>query len=90
MLFAKLKKLKYSLTKCYNMIINEAEGSESPNLPLDSVHSIIETLEMTYLGDVFNSKGNNEGLINDRLNRGIKAMVTITALMAENEVGIVC
>ena len=43
---------------------------------------------MVYLGDMFNSQGNNEGLISDRLKRGMKAMITITALMAENEVGI--
>ena len=40
------------------------------------------------MGDVFNLKGNNDGLINDRLKRGTKAMIIISALMSEVDVGI--
>ena len=40
------------------------------------------------IGDIFNSRGNNDGLIADRIKRGTKAMITIASLMAETEVGV--
>ena len=88
LLFSLLKKLKYSCTKCYNMIINQKSGSEVPILPLDDENNVLTASELAYLGDVFNNMGNNDGLIKDRVKRGIKAMVTITALMAEREVDV--
>ena len=67
LLFSLLKKLKYSCTKCYNMIINQKSGSEVPILPLDDENNVLTASELAYLGDVFNSMGNNDGLINDCL-----------------------
>ena len=86
MLFGKRKKVFFSGTKCYSMSIN-VDSDGLPALKINEEHSVTESDEIVYLGDVFNEKGNNDGLIKDRIRRGTKAMVTIMSLMAENEVG---
>ena len=87
LLFAKRKKLNYSGTKCFCMVIN-GKKVEIPLLEIDEEKLVLLAEEITYLGDVFNSKGNNDGLIADRIRRGTKAMVTISALMSEVNVGV--
>ena len=87
LLFAKRKKLGYSGTKCFCMVIN-GKKVEIPLLEIDEEKLVLLAEEITYLGDVFNSKGNNDGLIADRIRRGTKAMVTISALMSEVNVGV--
>jgi hypothetical protein len=87
--FANKKKLRYSGTKCFVMVVNNINGKvEIPKLIIDDENNVLIVTEITYLGDVFNSKGNNDGLIADRVKRGIKAMVTIAALMSEVNLGI--
>ena len=85
LLFAKKKKIFYSGTKCYSMAINF--DSEVPQLEIDEVNNVVDSDEIVNLGDVFNEKGNNDGLIKDRIQRGTKSMITIHALIAENNVG---
>ena len=86
-LFAKLKKLKYSAKKCFNMIINKIAGMEHPELQLGGGNCVVPTSVLTYLGDLFNEKGNNDDLIDDRVKRGTKAMISIMAMMSEIDVG---
>ena len=86
-LFAKVKKLKYSATKCFNMILNKRAGVEHPKLQLEDGEFVIPASVITYLGDLFNEKGNNDNLMQDRVNRGTKAMITIMAMMSETDVG---
>ena len=86
--FAKKKKLIYSGTKCFNMVINGKRKVDPPNLEIDASKKVLTATEIAYLGDIFNSKGNNDGLIADRLKRGTKAMISISALMSEVDVGI--
>ena len=87
--FSDKKKLRYSGTKCFVMVINSKGGKiQPPKLVIDDENNVLIVTDITYLGDVFNSKGNNDGLIEDRVHRGIKAMVTIAALMSEVNVGI--
>ena len=89
LLFKKRKKLTHSGTKCFSMVMNQNQMDEDlPVLMLDDNDKVILSKEITYLGDIFNSLGNNDGLIADRLKRGTKAMITIASLMAETEVGI--
>ena len=57
-------------------------------LEIDNESSVVPSEEIVYLGDIFNMWGNNDGLIDDRLKRGSKAIITIAALMAETDVGI--
>ena len=78
--FAKRKKVSYSGTKCFSMVVNGKNKVEPPNLQIDDKKVVLRATELAYLGDIFNSKGNNDGLIADRKKRGIKAMVTISAL----------
>ena len=86
--FAKRKKLSYSGTKCFSMVMNGKNKAEPTTLQIDDEKVVLPATLLAYLGDIFNSKGNNDGLIADRKKRGIKAMVTISALMAEVNLGI--
>ena len=71
------------------MIMNQNRIEEElPVLMLDDNNRVILAKEITYLGDIFNILGNNDGLIADRISRGTKAMITIASLMAEIKVGI--
>ena len=70
------------------MVMNGRKKTEPPILKIDDVKSVLPATEIAYLGDIFNCKGNNDGLVADRLKRGTKAMITIAALMAEVNVGI--
>ena len=89
LLFSKRKKLNLSGTKCYTMILNKkTKDGEVPVLIIDEENNVILATEIKYLGDIFNSRGNNDGLIADRVKRGTKAMITIASLMAETEVGV--
>ena len=89
LLFACKKKLTLSGTKCYWMVINKkAKDVQELELKIGEESIVIPTSEIVYLGDVFNSTGNNDGLIADRVKRGIKAMITVASLMAETEVGV--
>ena len=84
--FGKRKKIFYSGTKCFSMTIN-FDSDEIPTLQLNEEFDVVDTDEIVYLGDVFNEKGNNDGLIEDRIRRGTKAMVAVTSLIEENELG---
>ena len=85
-LFGRKKKIKYSGTKCYCMVLNT--NGDLPCLEIDEENNVVPSEEIIYLGDVFNMWGNNEGLVEDRVRRGMKAMLTITSLMAETNVGV--
>ena len=89
LLFANMKKLTLSGTKCFWMVLNrKLKDGEIPVLKINDEYFVIPTTEIVYLGDVFNSLGNNDGLMADRVRRGTKAMITIASLMAEIEVGV--
>ena len=82
------KKLTLSGTKCYNMVLNSTKADKPVKMAIDKTKNVVDTEEITYLGDVFNSKGNNDDLIKDRIKRGVKAMVCISSLLAETDLGI--
>ena len=86
--FAEKKKLTYSGTKCFSMVVNGKSKTDAPHLVIDEDKMVIPAAEIAYLGDIFNSKGNNDGLISDRLKRGTTAMISITALISEVNLGI--
>jgi hypothetical protein len=78
--------LSLSRTKCFTMAINDGEELPDP-LPIDEKKKVIPTHEIVYLGDVFNYLGNNDGLIKDRVRRGMKALVCIASLINETNLG---
>ena len=88
LLFADMKKLTLSGTKCYWMVMNrKSKDGQVLELKSGDKKFVLPTSEIVYLGDVFNSLGNNDGLIADRVKRGTKAMITVASLLAETEVG---
>ena len=65
LLFSAMKKLILSATKCYNMVINQDAENQPIELEIEYGKLVQIAEEITYLGDVFNCKGNNDGLIQD-------------------------
>ena len=88
LLFTLRKKLLMSGTKCYNMIMNAKEENQPIEMVIDEIKKVLPVEEIVYLGDVFNSKGNNDGLIKDRIRRGTKAMICIISLLLETDLGV--
>ena len=82
MTFSHSKKLTYSGTKCYSMTIN-GKKETPPELIIDPSKDtkVVRTNEIIYLGDIFNEKGDNDGLIKDRISRGVKAIISITSIL---------
>ena len=85
--FGKRKKLTYSKNKCKTMVVNANKEDKSPVLYIDEV-KLEEVSKITYLGDVFNDRGNNIDLIDDRVKRGLSALVRIEAVVRETCLGI--
>ena len=85
--FSDKKKLSLSGTKCFNMVVNPDSQNQPLNMPIDDEKAVVVAENIVYLGDVFDSRGSNEGLIKDRVGRGTKAMISIVSLLAEEELG---
>ena len=47
------------------MVMDTKGSAEVPTLVIDDENNVTLATEVTYLGDIFNSKGNNDGLIAD-------------------------
>ena len=70
------------------MIINKKK-QDPVHLVIDSEKGtkVVPASEIVYLGDVFNEKGNNDGLIKDRIRRGTKASISIISILQEVDLG---
>ena len=88
-IFAKRKKQTHAPEKCNVMLVNKRnkKGVKVPELKIDS-EIIEETHSMVCLGDVFNSKGNNDDLIADRMKRGTAVMISTHGFMREMSLGV--
>ena len=86
-LFSYINNLSLSGSKCLGMAINN-DGDLPPPLQINEEKKVIPAHEIVYLGDVFNDQGNNDSLIKDRVRRGTKAIICITALIRETSLGI--
>ena len=85
--FAKRKKLELAPEKCYIMLIQPKNKSNTtPALEVGG-GTVAEVDSIVYLGDVFNNKANNDDLITDRVRRGTTAMVNIQGFMRETSLG---
>ena len=69
------------------MAINDKQNDTPPPLYIEGTE-LKNVKEIVYLGDVINDKGNNDILIDDKVKRGISAMVRIEALVKEAGLGI--
>jgi hypothetical protein len=85
--FSNKKKLSLSGSKCFNMVVNQNDENLPLNLDIDEIKKVVVAEEIIYLGDVFDEKGTNDGLIQDRVRRGTKASISIHSLLAETDVG---
>ena len=85
--FSKKKKLPFAQTKCKSMVVNKRKNDQTPNLYIEN-HKVKDVGTIVYLGDVFNIKGNNTDLIEDRVRRGTSALIQIEALIKETGLGI--
>ena len=84
--FSMEKKLDFAGDKCNGMLVNGKKDDRFPTLYIGK-EIVKEVHLMTCLGDVFNSKGNNDDLVADRVKRGTACMVSINGFMRETQLG---
>ena len=85
--FAQRKKLELAPDKCYIMLVQPRNKTNLiPDLEVNGV-AVSKVDSIVYLGDVFNNKGNNDDLINDRVRRGTATTVSIHGFMRETSLG---
>ena len=84
--FSRRKKLDYTPDKCNVMLVNGKKSDVTPEL-LIKQDKLKEVKSVVCLGDVFNSKGNNDDLVKDRVKRGTASMVSILGFMRETQLG---
>ena len=85
LLFTKQNNLSLSGTKCFEMALNT--DTQRPTLTIDEQKHVLPADVITYLGDPFNEKGDNDDLMDDRVKRGTKASNGITAVIRESYLG---
>ena len=84
--FSFRKKMSHKSKKCKTLVTNKKKKDLLPELFIgDEVIENASTIE--YLGDIFNNKGDNSDLIKDRVKRGIAAIVSVEAIMADLQLG---
>ena len=84
--FSRKKRVDLNEEKCVILPINVTDKDAIPVLYVNGRE--LDVVAVTkYLGDVFNSKGNNNDLIADRVNKGIACMVSSLALASEITLG---
>ena len=86
-LFSRKKRLGLNEEKCIVLPINVPNSMANPVLYVNGQEMDIVELAK-YLGDIFNSRGTNHDLINDRVDKGIKCMIISMALASEITLGI--
>ena len=80
--FEKIKRLTFKADKCKSLYINY--GKEQC-IELDINGEIAENVDsVKYLGDIFNSKGNNNGLIESRIKTGKQKIGVIASILQRN------
>ena len=84
--FSHKKKMNYSSTKCNTMKVNAKKKDPTPSLEIKG-EKLKNVPSVTYLGDPFNSQGDNKDLVKDRIARGTSVMISIEALMMELQLG---
>ena len=87
LMFASQKKLQLAPDKCFIMLIKQRNNTlEVPELEIGG-EKVQDVNLITYLGDVFNNKGNNDDLVADRVKRGTVSTISIHGFMREASLG---
>ena len=76
--FEKVKRLTFSVDKCKSLNINAREEEEIPTLEING-STVENAKEFNYLGDYLIKKGNNDGMIDDRIKKGEGKVYVIQA-----------
>ena len=84
--FSFKKKMNHKPKKCKSLIANQKKRDPIPTLMIQD-EALENALMVEYLGDIFNVKGDNSDMIQDRVRRGIAAMVSIEAIMTDLNLG---
>ena len=82
--FGHKKKLTYSGGKCKTMAVNAKKKDKLPSMFIEG-EEMERVTSFKYLGDIFQSNGNNGGLITDRIARGTKVLTQMEVVMAESQ-----
>ena len=85
--FSRKKKLEHTADKCNIMLVNGKKKDQVPELSIKG-EKMKEVRSIVCLGDLFNSKHNNDDLMKDRVRRGTKAMISIQGFMREASLGL--
>ena len=75
------------LNKCCVLTVNKKPGGVCPVLKIDD-HQLEEVEKIKYVGDPFNSKGNNNDLVNDRVENGIRCIRSCIAECGDVTLGV--
>ena len=85
-IFSFKKKMNHKSSKCKSMVTNKRKSDLFPELLIGN--EIVENVSsIEYLGDIFNAKGDNSDMVKDRVKRGVAAMISIEAIMADLQLG---
>ena len=84
--FSVKKRLKFSHKKCFLLLAFKKKHDSVPELDIDG-SPVALTNTVKVLGDIFNDKGNNKDLINDRIHRGNACIVNSISLCNELNLG---
>ena len=85
--FSKKKRIPLNEEKCLCLPINVSDKEATPVLVVNGKE--IDICEIArYLGDIFNSKGNNSDLVDDRVKKGLACMMSSVALASEISLGV--
>ena len=85
--FSLLKRLGLNIPKCMIMGINMKSSDDIPRLKIDG-KPLSEVNKAVYLGDVYNSRGNNWDLVESRVNKGQCCLVKSMSLCADTTLGV--
>ena len=85
--FSEKKRLTLNGPKCLLLAVNLKPYDVIPRLVIDG--TVLESKETApYLGDIFNSKGTNIDLINDRVKKGKTCIISSMSLCSDITMGI--
>ena len=84
--FSRKKRQPLNEDKCVILPINVPAGMAIPVLYVNG-HQMKSCDKAKYLGDIFNAKGNDNDLINDRVAKGMMSMICCMGLVSEITLG---
>ena len=85
--FSKKKRLPLNVTKCMVMCVNGKTSDVTPRLKIDGLNLSVKEV-LLYLGDQFNTHGNNKDLIEERRKKGLSCLVNSMSLCSDVTMGL--